>query len=121
MAQKVIRQFTCDRCKKPYQDLAASAAEASQGFGKEKPKLILEANMEDVVCTLRFDDLCPRCDGRVAELVGHMRLDKNAESTNNAGATDVPPEVSKEPPASSPKEGDGKKKNDKPTMGTTPH
>jgi hypothetical protein len=124
MAKQVVCKSTCDRCKKPYDESAASAAQVEQGFGKQPPLLILESTIESAVVTVRFEDLCAKCKTRVADLIGQIRLDKDADSTNNAGATETNSETPKDTPKeSSAKEADAgqKQKNPKPAASGTTH
>jgi len=80
MAQIVVRKFTCDRCKKPYNETETDAAVDAQSH---KPKVILslESHIPNEKAltspeVVKFEDLCPKCQGRVLDLVYQIRLEK---------------------------------------------
>lgn len=69
MAQQVIRRFTCDRCEKPYEEPDPES--------KSTPTVIFSATTTIVVGKdVKYEDLCPKCTGRVLDLLGQIRLDK---------------------------------------------
>lgn len=96
MAQIVVRKFSCDRCKKPYNEIETDG-EADKAADGPKVIFIAESHIPNEKAkvmpeTVKFKDLCPKCSGRVLDLLAQIRLDKGVEDEKNAeskdGATD---------------------------------
>jgi hypothetical protein len=80
MAQIVVRKFTCDRCKKPYDETQTDGKDDSKAHA---PKVIfvVESHIPNEKATvmpesIRFEDLCPKCKRRVLDLFDQLRLEK---------------------------------------------
>lgn len=74
MASKSVIKYTCDRCGRTY-DEEASLAQQKQ---PRLPAAMVEAHLQAADVTplvVRFDDLCSRCDRRVADLIKQIALD----------------------------------------------
>jgi hypothetical protein len=114
MAQIVVRKFTCDRCNKPYNETET----AGKDDGKSaKPEVIfvLESRIPNEKAqtmpeVVRFEDLCPKCSGRVIDLVNQIRLEK-AEDKQPSSKPDGP--VAEPAPATAPAVADATVKVDK--------
>jgi len=85
MAQIVVRKFTCDRCSKQYSETESAGKDDAQS-AKPTVIFVLESRIPNEKAkvmpeVVRFEDLCPKCSGRVIDLVNAIRLDK-PESDN---------------------------------------
>jgi len=88
MARKIVTMVICDRCSKEYEE----SGEPRDSDGK--PLLYLEQKGHPPT---KLEDLCPRCDGRVASLCEQIRLDKDDDKGSDSGAKkDKKPEAKKE-------------------------
>lgn len=94
MAQIVVRKFTCDRCNKPYNETETAGKDDGQS-GKPAVIFVLESRIPNEKAKtmpeiVRFEDLCPKCSGRVIDLVNQIRLDK-AEGDQQTSKPDGQP------------------------------
>lgn len=111
MARETVVKASCDRCKKLIAEEAPGTA-AADLYPDEKsaPTFYLEVRRiqsDPAIATkgesLRFDDLCTRCKGRVMDLVGQLRLDQKegADAPDKQDTKDkVTTPVTETPPAS---------------------
>lgn len=83
MAVEALTRFTCDRCKNIIQETQDSSASQERGY----PLLYLEAQKFGRPA-LRFDDLCDKCEARVAALLDQLDLSKPSAEAS----TEPPPE-----------------------------
>jgi DNA-directed RNA polymerase subunit M/transcription elongation factor TFIIS len=78
MARETVTKDTCDRCGKLYSESTAASSPAA--FDKRPPTLHLEHTQsdadtgKDVRKTVSFNDLCPKCQNRVKDLVSQIQL-----------------------------------------------
>lgn len=75
MAKETLTRVTCDRCNKMFNESAPLSAQ----FEKAPPTLHLEFTPgEDPKqrLSVSFSDLCPKCQGRISDLVGQIKLDR---------------------------------------------
>lgn len=93
MAQIVVRKFTCDRCNKPYNETETAGKDDQSG----KPAVIfaLESRIPNEKAktmpeVVRFEDLCPKCSGRVIDLVNQIRLEKAEDNSKPDGQSADP-------------------------------
>lgn len=80
MAQIVVRKFTCDRCSKQYSETESAGKDDAQS-AKPTVIFVLESRIPNEKAkvmpeVVRFEDLCPKCSGRMIDLVNAIRLDK---------------------------------------------
>lgn len=88
MAQIVVRKFTCDRCKKPYNETETDAA--ADKIAGTKVIFTLESHISHPDAPkvgpelVKFEDLCAGCQKRVTDLIGQIRLDKGKDDKDES-------------------------------------
>jgi hypothetical protein len=93
MARERVEKVTCDRCNKIYEE-NAKATEDPIGS---------KVTLESFAGNISFEDLCPRCEKRVASLVESILMVKDDEKESKPskkskkgkgkGSTKSPPGV----------------------------
>lgn len=91
MAVEALTRFTCDRCNNIIQETRDSGASEERGG---QPLIYLEAAKYGRDC-IRFDDLCEKCDTRVAALLDQLDLSK--ASMDQTEAAPAPQKKKKKP------------------------
>jgi len=70
MAKEKISRTICDRCARVMEEIDTGNAAATEGT---PPKYYVEV---DGAKALAFEDLCKKCDDRIASLLEDMKLEK---------------------------------------------
>jgi hypothetical protein len=70
MAKEKISRTICDRCARVVEELDTGKEDPT---GSPHPKYYVEVNGVKVVA---FEDLCKKCDDRIASLLEDMKLEK---------------------------------------------
>ena len=94
MAQIVVRKFTCDRCNKPYNETETDAAADAQSH-KPKVTFSLESYIPNEKAKsspdlVKFEDICPKCQSRVLDLVYQIRLENREATASETSPTPKP-------------------------------
>lgn len=87
MAVKNVVLCTCDRCERTIEETPQVEGE---GFERSQPLVYLEAKRLEQA-SITFHDLCKKCQGRVAQLISQIRLEKKDDDKtqeSSAGAAE---------------------------------
>lgn len=100
MARKKVECITCDRCKKVIEEIADGA---EPSVSDDDPCAL---TLESPHGNITFEDLCDKCDKRVADLIKQLQIppkedkEKSAKGKNAKNAKDdkkaAPPAAKKD-------------------------
>jgi hypothetical protein len=121
VARKQLIQDTCDRCGKMYNEAppAPVTNETPKNAAARPPMLMLqvvpmslEGGKEQPLTTIKFDDLCPKCQSRCLDLVAAIRLEKTDVVVVEAEKIAAAPEKPADKPLDEGKKSSDNKTND---------
>ncbi len=88
MAQQIIRRFTCDRCKKPYEENDPESKAAVMVVFQVVTTFVDDKGAN--IRPLTLEDVCPKCKGRLCDLLSQMRLDRPDPGEKTAAKDEAP-------------------------------
>lgn len=87
MAKSTVTKYKCDRCGRDYLE-SEPVANDPKAAKIPQPAVMVEACLTNGTCSpvvVKFDDLCPKCDARCADLIAQMALDDTGSKKDKAG------------------------------------
>lgn len=91
MAIRLAVHRVCDRCIKPFDEQHIEYGDETPKYDRKQMKVTIEDHV-----VLKFDDLCPDCEGVVEGLVQRLRMEpdkrrsRKEKDKDAANATETP-------------------------------